>query len=112
MCHTDSVCDLYLNTVCDTRSNDVLCYVACCVSCRAIHLCGILAAEGAATMATHAAVGIYNDLAASDAGIAHRTTDHEATCRIHKYFEIIIDHLFGQGRHDEFFGDCFHDLVL
>merc|ERR1719326_2001466 len=44
---------------------------------RAIHLGGVLAGEGTATVGTPAAVGVNDDLAASEAGITLRTADDE-----------------------------------
>ena len=43
----------------------------------AIHLAGVLAAEGTTTVGTFTTVGIHDDLAAGEAGIAVGATDHE-----------------------------------
>src|SRR6478735_4994728 len=44
---------------------------------RAVDLGRVLAGEGAAAVAGHAAVGVDDDLAAGQAGVAHRAADLE-----------------------------------
>src|SRR5258706_16136681 len=112
MCHADGICPLHFHTISQPCGDNVLCHIARRIGRGAIHLCGIFAAECAATMPTHATVGIDDDLTSGDASIAHGTADHEATSGIHKHLEIVIDHLFGKAGHDELFGHDFHDLIL
>jgi hypothetical protein len=48
----------------------------------AVHLGGILALEGAATMRSRATIRVDDDLTAGEAGIAVGTADHEFTGRV------------------------------
>ena len=76
----DRVGDLRLAAAGQARGDDVLGDPAHGVGRRAVDLRGVLAGEGAATVAGHAAVGVDDDLAAGQAGVAHRAADDEA-CR-------------------------------
>ena len=62
------------------RGHDVLGDVSGHVGGRSVNLGGVLAAEGAAAVPAHAAVGIHDDLAAGHARIAMRAADRR-TCR-------------------------------
>lgn len=44
-----------------------------------MHLGGVLAGEGASSVGSPAAVGVNDDLAASQAGISVRSANHKAT---------------------------------
>ena len=63
-------------------ADDVLRHVARHVRARAIDLRRVLAAEAAATVPRHAAVGVDDDLAPREARVAHRPSDHEAPGRV------------------------------
>ena len=65
-----------------TRGDDVLRDVARHIAGGAIDLGGILAGERAAAVRRRAAVGVDDDLAAGDAGIAVRPADDEPAGRI------------------------------
>src|SRR5207248_3431447 len=58
--------------------HDVLGHVARGIGARAVDLGGVLAREGAATVAGHAAVGVDDDLAACEPRVAHRPAHHKA----------------------------------
>ena len=51
-------------------------------------------------MTSHAAVGVDDDLATREAGIAHRTTDHEPTGRVDEDVVVVVGKLFGNHRAD------------
>src|SRR4029077_20640173 len=69
---------LYLATPGELRADDVLGDPPRGVASGAIHLRGILAAERAAAVTTHAAVGVDDDLSAGEARVALRTADDKA----------------------------------
>src|SRR6476620_9309808 len=75
--HADGVGDLDLGALGEAGGDDVLGHVAGRVGGRAIDLRRVLAAERAAAVAGHAAVGVDDDLAPRKAAVAHRAADHE-----------------------------------
>ena len=78
----DRVGHLHLAAVRETRGDDVLGHVARGVGGRAVDLRRVLAREGAAAVRRGAAVGVDDDLAAGEAGVAHRAAGHEAARRV------------------------------
>src|SRR4051812_33195240 len=77
----DRVGDLNLAPLGEPGSDDVLRDPAHGVRRRTVDLRRVLAAEGAAAVASHAAVGVDDDLAAGQPGVAHRPADFEAARR-------------------------------
>ena len=73
----DRVRDLHLAALRDAGGHDVLGHVTRRVGGRAVHLRGVLAAERAATVTGHAAVGVDDDLAAGEPAVGVRTTELE-----------------------------------
>src|SRR5689334_21445916 len=73
----DRVGKLQRAAVGEAGSDDVLGDVARSVSRRTVDLGRVLAGEGAAAMRSRATIGVDDDLAAREAGIAVRTTDIE-----------------------------------
>ncbi len=84
----DRVGDLDLAAIGEPRGDDVLGHVAGRVGSRAVDLRGILAGERAAAVAGGAAVGVDDDLAARETGVADRPADHEAARRVDE--EVIL----------------------
>ena len=78
----DRVRDLDLAAVGEPGGDDVLRDVARGVGGRAVDLRRILARERAAAVRRRAAVGVDDDLAAGQAGVAHRPADHELAGRV------------------------------
>ena len=78
----DRVRDLKLAAVGEPGGDDVLRDVAGRVGGRAVDLRRVLAREGAAAVAGRAAVGVDDDLAAGEAGVAHRAADDELAGRV------------------------------
>ena len=76
--HADRIGDLDLAAVGESGGDDVLGHPAHGVGAGAVHLGGILAGEGATAVASHAAVGVDDDLASGQARIALGTAEHEA----------------------------------
>ena len=62
----------------EAGGNHVLRHVARGIRCRAVNLGWVLARERSAAMARVAAVGVDNDFAASQSGVAERAADDEA----------------------------------
>ena len=77
----DRVGELHHAALGQAGRDDVLRDVARHVAGRAIDLRGILARERAAAVRRRAAVGVDDDLAAGDAGVAVRAADDEAAGR-------------------------------
>ena len=80
--NADGVGELNLASLGQAGGDDVLGDVAGHVGGRAVDLRGVLAAESAAAVAAHAAVGVDDDLAAGHAGVAVRTADDELAGRV------------------------------
>ena len=78
----DRVGDLHLAAVGQAGGDHVLGHIARRVGGRAVDLARVLAAERAAAVARHAAVGVDDDLAAGQAGVADRAADHEPPRRV------------------------------
>ena len=78
----DRVGDLDLGAVGQAGRDDVLGDVAGGVGGRAVDLGRVLAGERAAAVARDAAVGVDDDLAAGQAGVAERAADDEAAGRV------------------------------
>ena len=78
----DRVGDLDLAAIRQVGGDDVLGDVARRVGRGAVDLGRVLAGEGAAAVARHPAVGVDDDLAAGEAGVADRAADHELAGRV------------------------------
>ena len=78
----DRVGDLNLAALGEAGGDDVLGDPARGVGGRAVDLRRVLAGEGAATVAGHAAVGVDDDLAAGEARVADGAADDEASGRV------------------------------
>ena len=83
LCHADSIAELHEHFVCHACCHHVLGDVASCVGCRAVHLRGVLAAEGTTAVCALATIGVNNDFAACEACVAVRATNHELAGRVH-----------------------------
>ena len=81
--NADGICELHLATMGEACCHDVFRHPARRVGGRAVHFGAILAAERSASMSAHAAVGVDDDLAPGQAGVAHGTTHHEAPRWVH-----------------------------
>ena len=78
----DGVGELDRAAVGEAGGDDVLGEVARGIGGGAVDLGGVLAREGAAAMRRRAAIGVDDDLAAGEAGIAVRTADDELAGRV------------------------------
>ena len=73
----DGVGDEHLQAVGETGGDQVLGHVAGRVGAGAVNLGRVLAGESAAAVPGDAAVGVHQDLAAGEAGVALGAADHE-----------------------------------
>ena len=94
--YTDRVRQLNFRLVGQPRSHDVLGDIARNVSSRAIDLCRVLAAEGAATVPSGAAISVHDDLAAGQTGVTHGTANDKAAGRIDVVLGVLVEPLGGQ----------------
>src|SRR5216684_6693605 len=94
--HANGVSKLHFATLGQAGSHNILGDVARHVTRGAINLGRIFAAEGAAAVTSHAAVGIHNDLAAGESAIAHGPADHEASGWIDVVFGICVEKMGGK----------------
>ena len=65
--------------------------MACGISCRAVHLRGVLAREGTAAVGALAAVGVDDDLAAGQTGVAVRAADHKLARGVNEIFDVVAE---------------------
>merc|ERR1712151_242834 len=82
LCDTNGVGKLHQSALAEAALHHRLCHLPTDVGSRTVHLGGVLARKRATTVRTPAAIGVDDDLAASEAGVALRTTDDELSRRI------------------------------
>jgi hypothetical protein len=87
----DGVGELELDFVGHAGGDEVLRDVARHVAGRAVDLRGIFPREGAAAVTAAAAVGVDDDLAARQAGVALRSADDEPTRRVDVEDGVVVD---------------------
>src|SRR4029078_5662970 len=68
---------------------------------RAVDLARVLAAERAAAVATHAAVGVDDDLASGEATVGVRAAEHERPGRVDPHLVVVVGELLGDRRADD-----------
>ena len=108
----DRVGDLDLGALRDAGRDDVLRDVAREVRGAAIDLRRILAAERAAAVAAHAAVGVDDDLAAREARVTVWATDDETTRRVDPELRLLIDQVLRDDRVDDLVEDRFAERLV
>ena len=77
----------------EAGGDDVLRDPAAHVGGAAIHLRRVLAGERAAAVTAHAAVGVHDDLAAGQTGVALRSADDEAAGRVDEKFGFLREQI-------------------
>src|SRR5437660_4579444 len=110
--NADGIGDLDLNALRETRGNNVFRDMAHSVSSRAINFRRIFATESAAAVPSHPAVGINDDLAASQTSIAHRATGNETPGWIHKHFGMPVKQMRGNSRLNNMLNYVVTNLLL
>ena len=103
--NANGVGQLHFAAIGQAGGNNVLGDIARHVASRAIDLRRIFAAECATAVTSHATVGVHNDLAAGQSGVAHRTTDDEAARGIDVVLGVFVEHFGGQRRLDHVLQD-------
>ena len=96
LCHTDGVAQLYEHFVGHSGCHHVLCNVACGVGCRAVHLRGVFAGESSAAVGAFSAVGVNDDFAAGQSGVAVGATDDKLAGGV---YEILDGAFLEEGFH-------------
>jgi hypothetical protein len=110
--HADGVGELHLAAGGEARRDQVLRHPARGVGGAAVHLGRVLAREGAAAVPAHAAVGVDDDLAAGEPGVAHRAADHEAAGGVHVEDGPLVDPLGRQRGPDHVVDQRLAQLVV
>ena len=87
---TDGVGHLHQHLAGNAGSDGVLGDVASGVSGTAVHLARVLAAEGTAAMCAMTAIGVNDDLAARQTGVAGGTADDKFARGVHMQFEFVV----------------------
>src|SRR3990172_549433 len=108
----DSVRHLDLAAIGQPGGDDVFGHPASGIGPRAVDFGRILAAEASPTVAAHPAVGVDDDLATRQTGIAKRATDDETPGRVDKDPELAVDKLIRDGRADDVFSNAIAYLLL
>ena len=101
MRHADGVGQLDLAFLRQTGSNEVLRNIARHIGGAAVNLRRVLAGEGTSAVSGVAAVGVYDDLTAGQAGVAHRTADDESSGRVDIKLGVRVDQMRRQGGPDD-----------
>ena len=110
--HADGVGHLNFAAVSQAGGHHVLGSPARRVGRGAVHFCGVLAAEGAAAMAAHAAVGVDDDLATGDAGVSHGSADDKAAGGVDVDLGIAVEQVFWNDGMNDVFDDGFGDISV
>ncbi len=111
LCHADGVGYLHEGLTCDTGGNEVFGDVAGGIGCRAVDLGGVFARECAAAVGAAAAIGVDDDFAACQAGVAVGASDDKFSGGVYKHFYIVVNHccdLGGEGGLDAWDEDAAH----
>src|SRR6185436_17039729 len=82
------------------------------IASRTIDLCRILSREGAAAVPPGSSVGVDDDLASREPGVALRSANHEAARRIYVKIRARIHHFAGNHRADNVIDYIFVDLLV
>ena len=103
---------LDLTAFCQPCSDNVLGDIATRIGGRAVYFGRIFAREGPTTVARHAAVGINNDLATGQSGVAHWPTDDELACWVDVIQRVFVKPCSGKHGLNNQFHDRFSDSGL
>src|SRR5579859_4845275 len=98
--HANGIGKLHFAAFGQTRGNNIFRNIAAHVAGRAVHLCRIFAAERTAAVPSHSAVGVHDDFASGQPGIAHRAANYKPSGRIDVVLGVGIEQMRGNGRLD------------
>lgn len=93
----------------EASGNDVFGDVSGHVCGGAVDFAGVFSGESAATVASHAAVSIDDDLASCESAIAHGAADNKASCGVDVIEDLGGEQVGGDDFFDDFFDDAFAD---
>ncbi len=93
----------------EASGNDVFGDVSGHVCGGAVDFAGVFSGESAATVTSHAAVSIDDDLAPCESAIAHGTADNKASCGVDVIEDLGGEQVGGDDFFDDFFDDAFAD---
>jgi len=110
--HADGVGDLHEAAAGEAAGHDALGGLPGDVGAAAVHLGGVLAGEGATAVGTPAAVGVDDDLAAGEAGVAVGPTDDEAARRVEVEDGLLVEVLLRDDGLDDVLLEVGGDLVV
>ena len=96
--HANCIGNLHQEFVCNSCCYQVLCYVARCIGCTAVHLGRILSGERTATVGAAATVSIYDNLTSGKTCISGRATNHELAGGVHVQDEVAVEEASGRSR--------------
>ena len=108
----DRVGELNLAACGETGCYDILGHVAAHVGCGTVYLGRILSGEGASAVATHATIGVDDDLAAGETGVALGSADDEAARGVDQKLRLLGEHLGGKDLADHLLDAEFLDLLV
>src|ERR1022692_1080470 len=89
----DRLRQLHFAAPCQPARDHILRNVPRHISRRPVHLRRIFSAECPAAVPSHPAVGVYNNLASSQPGVAHGPTNHKPSRRIDVILRILVEQL-------------------
>src|SRR5690606_15577627 len=95
--YADGVGHLNLTLLRQACGDDVLGDVTASVGSGTVNLRGVFAGEGAATVTGHAAVGVYDDLTAGQATVAHRANDYDLDGRVDVELDYFVQQFSRKG---------------
>ena len=110
--NADGVGHLHFATVAETGSNEILGDVTSHIGGGTVDLARVLAGEGTAAMAPHAAVGIDDDLAPGQAAIAHRAADDKTPGGVDEVAGLGIEEMGRDDLAHDLFDDPFLDALV
>src|SRR5688500_1310705 len=109
---TDDVCDLHFEAIREAGLDDVLRDKARRVRGGPVDLRRVLPAERAAAVSRVAPIGVDDDLASGEAGVAHGTADRERAGPIHAIDRLRVEPALGYRRLDHDVADLRNDAVV
>lgn len=108
----DGVGDLYDDAASESGGDERLGDPAAGVGGGSVDLGQILSGEGASTVGAGSSVGVNLELASSDTGITHGTSDDEASRGVQVVDDLVVEQLCGDGGLDDELVQILRDLLV
>ena len=112
LCHADGIGQLDLALGSQARGNHVFGDPAGGIRGGTVHLAGVLAAERTAAVAGIAAVGVHDDFAACQAGVALRAAHNKAARGVDVILRVLVQQLGGNDLLNDLAADVLMQLLL